>query len=70
MNLAQFGGASVASFFTRSFRTFCSARTQKRRKSSTTLNCQKGMPHEVAAGLADLECASFGVAGPGGFAPA
>jgi hypothetical protein len=31
---------------------------------------KKGMPHEVATGLDDFECAGFRVAGPGGLAPA
>jgi hypothetical protein len=31
---------------------------------------KRGMPHEVATGLDDFECAGFRVAGPGGLAPA
>ena len=59
-----------ARFFADSFTLFATRAHRSAPNQAPLRTVKKGMPHEVAIGLDDFECAGFRVAGPGGLAPA
>ena len=59
-----------ARFIADSFTLFATRAHRSAPNQAPLRTVKKGMPHEVAIGLDDFECAGFRVAGPGGLAPA
>ena len=60
----------LARFFADSFTLFATRAHRSAPNQAALKIVKKGMPHEVAIGLDDFECAGFRVAGAGGLAPA
>ena len=58
-----------ARFFADYFTLFATRAHTSAPNQAPLRTVKKGMPHEVATGLDDFECAGFRVAGPGGLAP-